>query len=135
MNKQELYDQLAKNMRKRTENGQTFYGATLEFLGLEDDGLASRQTGLTTHLAGNAREALETFRIGEVFGRKRMPDVRWNTFVKDTGDVDMIRVPHRACVQIETEGDGHDRAMALLLEIAMGAAIMHQCQLRVVSAQ
>ena len=81
-----------------------------------------------------AREALETFRIGEVFGRKRMPDVRWNTFVKDTGDVDMIRVPHRACVQIETEGDGHDRAMALLLEIAMGAAIMHQCQLRVVSA-
>ena len=134
MNKQELRNQLAKNMHKRTENGQTFYGATLEFLGLEDDGLASRQTGLTTHLAGNALEALETFRIGEVFGRKRMPDVRWNTFVKDTGDVDMIRVPHRACVQIETEGDGHDRAMALLLEIAMGAAIMHQCQLRVVSA-
>ena len=93
---------------------------------------------IEAHLVRWAKRAdmdVETFRIGEAFGRRRMPDVRWNTFVKDTGDADMIRVPHRACVQIETEGDGHDRAMALLLEIAMGAAIMHQCQLRVVSAQ
>ena len=134
MNKQELRDQLAGNMQKHTENGRTYYTITWEFLGLEDDGLASRQTGLASHLAGNAREALETFRMGEVFGHKRMPGVCWNTRVVDTGDADMIRVPHRARVQVEVEGDGNSRAMALLLEIAIGAALMHQCELRTVSA-
>ena len=63
MVKQELLAALNGQVLRMQEDGCTIQSVELEFLGLEDDGLASRQTGIVTHLAGNAREALEAFCI------------------------------------------------------------------------
>lgn len=132
MSKQELLEQWRNMADWRQEDGGVRGEAQLEFLGLEDDGLASRQTGIVSHLAGNAREALEAFILGSELGRKRLGgDASFSVRILDTGDADMVCVPCRTRAELTVRGDSREAAQTaaeLLLEIADGAAVMNQCQ-------
>ncbi len=136
MSKQRLLEQWRDMADWQREEGGVYCKAQMEFLGLEDDGLASRQTGIVSHLAGNAREALEAFVLGSELGRKRLgSDVSFSVHILDTGDADMVRVPCRTRVELVVRGNtwrAAQTAAEMLLEIADGAAVMNQCQSMVV---
>ena len=132
MSKQELLEQWRDMAAWTQEDGSVVGTACWEFLGLVDDGLASRQTGIVTHLAGNAREALEAFVLGCELGQKRLQGTgNFKGRILDTGDEDMVRIPCRTQVELTVRGKSRESAQVaaeLLLEIADGAAVMNQCQ-------
>ena len=107
----------------------------VKFSGIEDDGLAARQTGNAAAIRGNAREALELFWTGVEYGRKSVcPSVLLHSRVLDTGDADMIKIPRHTEIFFELdceEPEALRSAFEIIKRTAVGAALMTGCEVAV----
>lgn len=106
----------------------------IQFIGIEDDGLASRQTGNNGKIAGNALEALELFTMALQMNHKYLArSVSIMTRILDTGDADMIKVPSYTSIKVMLGGNhGYDAEEVFdkIAVMAEGAALMAGCTAR-----
>ena len=108
------------------------YEMEFTFIGVNDDGLAERQTGKSASICGNAREALEMFYIGLEFNKKRLhPSVRYQSQILTTGDIDMIKIPRMTKIKLVI-GENTDEIIGNTVEtiynVAYGSALMTGCK-------
>lgn len=109
--------------------------AVFLFTGVQDDGLAQRQTGKSLTKNGNALEALETFITGAEYARKTLPaGTGFATHILETGDEDMVKVPEAASVKVKMYGDSAgdiEEGMNKLCRVALGASESTGCRFAV----
>ena len=99
----------------------------IHFVGIEDDGLASRHTGSAGNLGGNALEAMQAFEMAmHVMGKYLSPLCRIRQRILETGDEDIVRVPCLAKLEISVEGD--ESGGRYIRRAAKGAALMTGCK-------
>jgi len=103
----------------------------IQFIGVEDDGLASRHSGQTGKIIGNALEALELFAMALQMNHKYLASsVSIMTRIIDTGDVDMIKVPFRTSIKVMLDGNcmgDMKKVLKRITVMAEGAALMAGC--------
>lgn len=108
------------------------YEIELTFMGVNDDGLAERQTGKSASISGNALEALEMFNIGLEFNKKRLhPSSRYQSQILSTGDSDMVRVPKMTKIKFVIFGNTKEileYTIEKIYDTAYGAALMTGCK-------
>lgn len=104
------------------------------FTGVQDNGLAQRQTGKALTKNGNALEALEIFLTGAEYARKIMPaSVQFTASILETGDEDMVKVPELTKVKIVVSGTcktDREEGAKLICRVALGAAAVTDCQVK-----
>lgn len=113
------------------------YDMEITFLGVDDDGLAERQTGKSATISGNALEALEMFNIGLEFNKKRLRhSASYKTQILSTGDRDMISVPKITRIRFMIYGNTEEIVKDTIDKIyktAQGAALITGCKVKKVT--
>lgn len=103
----------------------------IDFIGIEDDGLAARHSGGNGAGMGNALEALELFTIALQMNHRHLPDsVSVRTRITDTGDADMVKVPSRTGIRVILDGacmPDMDKTSGRIMSMAEGTALMAGC--------
>ena len=101
----------------------------IQFIGIEDDGLASRHSGTRGNLGGNALEAMQMFELALYIEEKHFPE---GNLVKETilhtDDEDMVRVPQNTEVKITVTGNEAQKILESVKRTARGAALMAGCR-------
>lgn len=101
----------------------------ISFVGIEEDGLASRHSGGAGALGGNALEALQLFEMAMHVEEKYHASCgQVKQKILETGDEDMVRVPFKTVMELTVEGENKCGIYNQIRRIAEGAAAMAGCE-------